>query len=155
MAIISGGRVIEGALRRTGTSPTAENTAAVPSYSGVLTAVRGRYDFAVDGGAVGTIPLIGAAVIPANVVILGGFIDVITAVASGTGTVALQVEAAGDILAATGAAGLTVGRKSVIPAFTGASSVRPTVARDISAVIATAALTAGVFDVYLFYVVVA
>lgn len=121
-----------------------------PSGTGIKFA-RGRYDFAVDGGAVGTI-VISAEKIPVNAVILGGLVEVDTAVASATGTVAIEVEAAADILAATGAAGLTAGRKSVIPAFTGATTVKLTAARDIKVVIATAALTAGVFDVLLAYI---
>jgi hypothetical protein len=70
--------------------------------------------------------------------------------------VAVQVEAANDIVnaaAVSGAPWSTTGRKSVIPVFTGATTVLTTAARDISIVIAAAALTAGQFDVVLFYVV--
>lgn len=118
---------------------------------------RARYDFAVDGGAVGTIPIgaIGAEKIPANAVILGGLIEVETAVTSGgAATVAVQVEAAGDIVAAAAVSGApwsTAGRKSVIPAFTGATSVKTSAPREISIVVAAAALTGGVFDVLLIY----
>lgn len=80
-----------------------------------------------------------------------GYIDVETAVASATGTVALTAEGAGDILAAVGQAGLTVGRKSVVPVGTGASAVKTTVRRSLTMTIATAALTAGKFRVVLFY----
>jgi hypothetical protein len=120
--------------------------------AGGLQAVRGAYDFAVDGGAVGAVDLTRDAQIPAGAVILGGFIDVSTAVASATGTVAIAAEGAADILAATGQAGLTLGRKSIIPAFTGASAVKTTAARKLVATIATAVLTAGKFDVVIFYV---
>ncbi len=118
--------------------------------------VQADYDFTKDGGAAGTIVLRGAGDIagndiPAGSVILGGYIDVSVAVLSATGTVAITAEAAADILAATGQAGLTVGRKSVIPAFTGASTVKTTVRRNLNMVIATAALTAGAFRVVLFY----
>jgi hypothetical protein len=116
-----------------------------------LKTVVAAYDFAVDGGAVGTITLRGDNSIPAGSVITGGFIDVETACASATGTMALQAEGAGDILAATGQAGLTVGRKSVVPAGTGATSVKTTAARSLQVVIATAAFTAGKFTVTLFY----
>ncbi len=118
--------------------------------------VRGRYDFAVDGGAVGDIDLTLDAQIPANAIILGGFIEVDVALASGgSATVALKTESAGDILAATAfgsAPWSTTGRKSVIPVFTGATTVKTTAARKIQATVATAALTAGVFDVVLFFV---
>ena len=113
---------------------------------------QGSYDFAIDGGAVSTITLRSDnGPIPAGAIILGGVLDVLTAVASATGTVAAQVEAAADVLAATGAAGLTLGRKSVIPVFTGATSLKTTVTRAPTIAIATAALTAGKFDLILFY----
>lgn len=113
---------------------------------------RGSYDFAVDGGAVSTIVLRSDdGPLPAGSIVIGGLVDVLTAVASATGTVALQAEGAADVLAATGAAGLTLGRKSVVPAFTGATSLKTTVSRSPAMAIATAALTAGKFDLILFY----
>lgn len=120
-----------------------------------LKTVQGEYDFALDGGSVGDITLrsvdgLGNE-IPSGSVIEMGHIDVLTAVASATGTVALKAEAAADILAATGQAGLTLGRKSVIPAGTGATAVKTTAKRNIIMTIATAALTAGKFRVVLFY----
>jgi len=127
-------------------------------YSSVdMKAVRGRYDFAVDGGATSTIDLTSSAQVPANAVILGGFVEVDTAVTSGgAATVAVTVESAGDIVAAAAVSGApwsSTGRKSVVPAFTGATVVKTTAARKIQATIATATLTAGAFDVVLFYVV--
>lgn len=125
-----------------------------PSGTGIKFA-RGRYDFAVDGGAVSTI-VISAEKIPANAIILGGVVEVDTVVTSGgAGSLAIEVEAAGDIVAAavvSGAPWSTTGRKSVVPAFTGATSVKTTQARDIKVVIAAAALTAGVVDVSLAYI---
>lgn len=120
--------------------------------------VRGDYSFAVDGGAVGTIPLMGATLIPFGAIITRGFIEITTQLTSGgSATIALQVESAGDICAATAVASWTAGRKNVLPAMTSGSvtastSVKTTAARDISAVIATAALTAGVFKVVLYYI---
>lgn len=122
---------------------------------GALKVVRARYDFAVDGGAVGDIDLGGN--IPANSVILGGFVEVDTAITSGgSATVAVKVEGANDIVnaaAVSGAPWSTTGRKSVIPVFTGATTVKTSAARKVTATVATAALTAGAFDVVLFYVV--
>lgn len=116
---------------------------------------RGDYDFAVDGGAAGTIALMGATNIPSGATILGGWVEVTQAFTSGgAATVAIQVEAAGDIVAAAAVSGApwsTTGRKSVIPVFTGATTVRTTAARDISLVIATAALTAGKAKIILVY----
>lgn len=120
-----------------------------------IKSVRGRWDFSVDGGAVSTIAITSEK-IPANMYILGGFVEVDTAVTSGgAGTLAVQVESAGDIVAAAAVSGApwsTTGRKSVIPVFTGATTVKTTAARDISVVIAAAALTAGQVDVVLFFV---
>lgn len=131
--------------------PVTERTA------GLNKEASGEYDFAVDGGAIGTITLRSAPDhpvgndIPPGSVIMGGYVEVDTACLSATGTMAVQAEAAGDVLAATAQAGLTVGRKSVIPVFTGASSVKTTVRRNLQLVIATAAFTAGKLRVVVFY----
>ena len=121
-----------------------------------LKAVRARYEFAVDGGAQGTIAISGSDKIPTGAYILGGFAEVDTVPTSGgAATIAVTVEAANDIIAAaaiSGAPWSTVGRKSVIPVFTGATTVKTTAKRDISVVIGTADLTAGVIDVVLFFV---
>lgn len=150
MAIISGGNIITGAQTRGG-APSTEGAGF-----GGLRAARGDYSFAADGGAVGTIALMGATSIPSGSIIVGGLIEVTTPPTSGgAATIALQIEGAGDVLAAAAVSGApwsTAGRKSVIPAFTGATSLKTTAARDISAVVATAALTAGAFTVYVFYI---
>lgn len=118
---------------------------------------RGIYDFAVDGGAVGTIPLMGATNIPSGATIMGGFVDVHTQLTSGgSATIAVQVNAANDILTAVAVASWTAGVKNILPApttgaLTASTAVRTTAARDISVVIATAALTAGKFSVVLYY----
>lgn len=119
-------------------------------------AIRGRYDFSVDGGAVGAIT-ISAEQIPAGAYITHGYVEVDTACTSGaSGTLAISVEAANDIVnaaAVSGAPWSTTGFKSVIPVATGATAVKTTAARSIVATIGTGALTAGVVDVVLFYVV--
>lgn len=117
---------------------------------------RGQYSFAADGGAIGSTNMTMES-IPANAVVLGGFVEVDTACTSGgAGTLAITLEGAGDIVAAAAVSGApwsTTGRKSVIPAFTGATTVKTTAARKIVATIAAAALTAGIVDVVLFYVI--
>jgi hypothetical protein len=64
---------------------------------------------------------------PNGSVILGGYADVQTILASsGSATAALQAEAANDVVNAAafgGAPWSTTGRKSIIPAFTGATTV--------------------------------
>lgn len=119
-----------------------------------LQVIRGRYDFAVDGGAVGAHELTTES-IPKGAYILGGFVEVDT-VPQGVGaSIQVKVESADDIVdgaTINGAPWSTQGRKSVIPAFTGAATVKTTEPRKIVAVIEDVALTAGVFDVVLFYV---
>ena len=118
-----------------------------------------EYDFAVDGGAGGSINLRAmnalGGVIPAGAVIMGGYVDVITPFTTGSAaTLAINSEAAGDIVAAavvSGAPWSTAGRKSVIPAFTGATAVKTTVARSIVGTIAVGTITAGKARVVLFY----
>lgn len=150
MPVITGGNIITGARQRSA-APSSEGV-----FVGGLSVVRADYSFAADGGAVGTIALLGATSIPSGAIVVGGLVEVTTALTSGgAATVAVQVEGAGDIVAAAAVSGApwsTTGRKSVVPAFTGATSVKTTAARDVSAVVATAALTAGAFTVYLFYI---
>lgn len=120
----------------------------------------GEYDFAVDGGAVSTITLRGGGslggALPNGAIITGGFIEVDTVLTSGgAATVAVNSEGAGDILAAaaiSGAPWSSTGRKSIIPAGTGVTSVKTTTGtRSLAISIATAALTAGKFRVVVFY----
>lgn len=119
-------------------------------------AVRARYDFAVDGGAVGDIEL-ASDEIPANALVLGGVLEVDTALTSGgSATVGVKVESAGDIVTAGGigtAPWSTTGLKDVVPDFSGSAVVKTTAARKVVATIGAAALTAGSFDVILLYTV--
>jgi len=135
----------------------------MPVIEGTTTVktAAGEYDFAVDGGAVGTITLRGSGgasmgnQIPSGSVITGGYIEVDTPVTSGgSATVAVSVEGAADLQAAAAVSGApwsTTGRKSIIPAGTGATSVKASTSRSITVTIATAALTAGAFRVVVFY----
>ena len=120
---------------------------------------RATYDFAVDGGVVGTIALLGATSIPANALIVGGALIVSAALTSGgAATAALQVEGANDIVTAVAVGGApwsSTGRKNIIPNMDAANSVLTTVARDVSLVIGAFDLTAGAFDIYLFYILIA
>lgn len=120
--------------------------------------VRGKYDFAVDGGAVSTIAITSGTPIPSGSVVVGGYVDVTTALTSGgAATIACQVESANDILSAVAVASWTTGRKNILPAptsgaLTASTAVKTTADRNISIVIAAAALTAGVFNVVLYVV---
>lgn len=119
-------------------------------------AIRGRWSFAVDAGAVGSTNMT-VGTIPSGAIITHGHVDVTTAVtSSASGTLAITVESAGDIVAAAAVSGApwsTTGGKSVIPVATGATRIKTTADRYIVATIATGALTAGVVDVVLFYTI--
>lgn len=118
--------------------------------------VRGRYDFSVDGGTAGDIVISSTGAIPAGAYIVGGFMQVDTAPVGSGASVAVKVEGAGDIVASaaiSGAPWSTTGFKDIVPDSTGSTVVVTTAARSIVATIASANLTAGVFDVVLFYVV--
>lgn len=127
-----------------------------------LKSVSAEYDFAVDGGAIGNITLrptpgqgIGDGVIPAGAIIIGGWLEIDTGFTTGTAaTMAINIEGAGDIVAATvvsGAPYSTTGRKSIIPASTGATTVKTTVPRSIVATIAVGTITAGKGRVVVYY----
>lgn len=125
----------------------------------IKTAV-GEYDFAVDGGAVSTITLRGSgalgAGVPSGAVITGGYVEVDTVLTSGgAATAGVDLEGTSDIVASgviSAAPWSSTGRKSVIPAGTGVTSVKTTTAtRSIKLSIGVAALTAGKFRVVLFF----
>lgn len=130
-------------------------TTGASADAGATQWAQATYDFAVQGGAVGTIGLFGSLALPSGAVILAGHVEVLTPVTSGgAATLAVQVEGAGDMVAAavvSGAPWSTTGVKSIVPVGTGATSVKTTAARDISVVVAAAALTAGKVVVRLSY----
>lgn len=123
-----------------------------------LKIARGDYNFATDGGAIGNINLMGQT-IPAGAVIIGGHVNVQTVCTSGgAATIALAVETAGDLVPNTVAiASWTLGLKQIKAgttagaALAASASILTTAARDIVMTIATAALTAGRFQVVLLY----
>lgn len=124
-----------------------------------LVALRATYDFAVNGGAISAISL--GRTVPDNGIILGGFIEVATTLTSATdaATVAVSVQGANDIVSAiaisNGAHPWDAGLKAIIPKFNTpeTTSVKTTADRLVTATIATEALTAGKFTVWLFYVI--
>ncbi len=69
---------------------------------------RYEYDFAVHGGTAGAI-VVGAGRMPAGAVVIDGIILVVTAIVGTTSTLAIHITGAGDVLAATAEASLTVG----------------------------------------------
>jgi hypothetical protein len=117
---------------------------------------RARYSFATDGGAVSTLTPADSDTIPANAIMLGGVINSTVAVTSaGAATVAIGTSAgsaANSILTATGKASFTLDALiNAVPVF--ATPVKMTAAGQITFTIATAALTAGVIEVYVLGVI--
>jgi hypothetical protein len=111
--------------------------------------IQATYDFAVNGGAVGSILL--SAWVPAGFVIVDGFTDVITQLTGAGASVALTVESAGDMLAATviGTMG-TTGRHALVPVNSAAASVKTTAQRQVTFTISGGSgLTAGKLVIYL------
>lgn len=112
-----------------------------------------EYDFSVDGGAIGDIPLRGDS-LPEGAVVTGGMVHVNAACAGGaSATISLKVESAADVMTATTMAGMVTNALiDVEPDGTAANAIRTTEnGRQVVATIATAALTAGKFVVALEY----
>lgn len=127
--------------------------------------VRQIWDFAVNGGAVGTINL--DVLLPEGAIVTGGFIHVLTAVTtSASGTLSFGLNTTTDLLAATAAGSLTANAiLPLLPSFTAAldgnaaaggvgnaTPLRLTAERELKAAIATGALTAGKVAVYLEFI---
>lgn len=121
------------------------------------------YDFAVHGGAIGTVNH--QLTLPNNAIVTGGYIHVLTAVtAVGAATVSVGFNTTTDLLAATGKA--TFSANALIPLLPGTvnaaststteplalSPLRLTAERNLKVAIATDALTAGKFAVYVEYI---
>jgi len=118
---------------------------------------KAEYDFAVDGGAISAIGL--GVTIPDNAIVTGGFVEVVTTCTSSddSGTMALHIQTANDLVTATAISGGSniwdAGIHSIVPAGTGATAIKCTAAREITATIATDAFTAGKLNVWLQYVI--
>lgn len=127
--------------------------------TGTLKSWQGEYDFATDGGAIGTIALRAVngtqGPIPSGAYVYGGALDVLTPFTTGSAaTAALSVEAANDIVAATvvsGAPYSTAGVKAASVVLANATPTKTTAARNPSIVIATGTVTAGKLRLTLFY----
>lgn len=112
-----------------------------------------EYDFAKDGGAVGTIALRGPK-LPSAAVITDGKIHVITAVtSSGAVTMTLGIETAVDVLASTLKGAMTLNAiLDVVPERTAATSIlTTTTGAGVTMTVGVAAITAGKFIVALEY----
>jgi hypothetical protein len=97
--------------------------------------------------------------LPANAIVIGGFVDVNTAFTStnSTSTVAIKVEGANDVISAAAVSGApfsTIGRKAIVPKNNTpeSTSVKTTQAREVTVTVAVEALTGGKLTGYLEYV---
>jgi len=138
----------------TGAAVVRVNLFGVPGFSGQAQGIKvayAKYDFSVDGGATCT-PAI-SDTIPDNAVVIGGSVNVTTAVtAAGSATVAIGTaagSAANSILTATGKASL--GADAVVVPTCVATPFKMTAAGKINVTIATGPLTAGVIEVWVLY----
>lgn len=117
---------------------------------------KAKYDFSVQGGAIGTGNLVGedgkSFVLPNKAVIVDCLIDVLTpATTSASGTIALTAQSAGDLKAALAAASYT-GRVACVPVGTAATVIKLTADRTMTYTIATGAITAGKLWVYVYFI---
>jgi hypothetical protein len=123
-------------------------------YEGRKKYARAVYSFATNGGAVGDITLTTTPVIPSGALVTEAVIKVNTVLTGATATVALKLEAAADLNAAdaiSGAPWSTTGVKRADKLGVENAGILTTAARSVVATVATAALTAGAFDVVVEY----
>lgn len=113
---------------------------------------RFEYDFNKEGGAVGDITLRGGK-IPANAIVVWGNVWVEVAVVGTTSTVALKLQSAADVLAATAEASLSLNALlDTVPDFAAANAIRCTADRSLVATVAVNPLTAGKLVVTLAFI---
>lgn len=134
------------------------------------------YDVAVDGGAIGAHGL--GVFIPDNAIITNAWIDVVTTFTDGdtdAATIALHLQSAGDLVAAiaisnatnvwdAGIRGTLVNNPNLgadaahdtaleVIALYAATKLKLTAEREVTATVATAALTAGKMNIFIEYVI--
>lgn len=132
-------------------------TGGFPSAGQLVKIARGRYDFDVDGGAVGDYAL-GGPTIPAGSIIKDAYVVCQTAnTSAGAATVSLGfVGAAAALLGLTAfdADQWTAGEVRRVATFPAGAAQITAVATDVTlgAAVAVAALTAGAWDVIVEYV---
>lgn len=129
---------------------------SMQSGAGSLQTVKATYDFAVDGGAIGTILLAASKIIPAGAIVLGGIIDPITLPTSGgaaTIAVGLGSGANAAALKAAAAFGTYIPGTplAVLPVWS-AGFFETALDQKISITIAAATVTGGKFAIHIVFV---
>lgn len=137
-----------------------EDLLVVPTAAGlgIPRVAKMRYVFGTDGGAQGAITPADTSEIPDNAIILGGVLDITTQLTSGgSATISVGTTAgsgAATIVPDTAVASWDVGLDlALTPVFTAATMFKMTAAGSLNLTVSTADLTAGVFEIQVFYVV--
>lgn len=118
--------------------------------------IRVTWDFSVQGGAIGTYKLFDEnsvpALLPSGAIVTQVYSDTQTATTtSASGTLALTLNSSGDLFTATAAATWS-GIQAGTPTGSAATMVKATAARQLTAAIATGALTAGKVNFFVEFV---
>jgi hypothetical protein len=123
-------------------------------FSGILIA-KAIYDFATDGGADTTITPALNVTLPANAILLGGFVKAGAALVGATATIALGTTAGSSttaLLAATAIASFAA--DAMLPLVpTRAVPKELTAAGQITVTLAVAPLTAGQLEIFVEFVI--
>lgn len=131
-------------------------SAAALSNLDCLKCVAWKYDFAVHGGAVGTLNT--GVRLPNGAVVVNAFATVLTAPTStnSTATIAFQSQAANDIFTAAAVSGApwsTTGQKLAIPDLATVADYKTmTTEKELKMLIAVEALLGGVVNFFVMYV---
>ena len=118
---------------------------------------RISYNFSSNGGAQGTVNLTGT--IPNNSIIIGGFVDVTTSLASSSNSAncSLGIVNSGDLVSLiainNGSSPWSIGIKSIIPNGTGGNAIKLPSNKIVDFVISSEDLTVGTFDLWLEYLI--
>lgn len=142
----------------TGVLAITVGAAEVATLTSALRVAHAKYDFAVHGGAQGTIAPVNSDTIPDNAILIGATINSTTAVTSdGSATVAVGTSAGSSTTSIKGATGKASYSADAmlngVPVL--ATPVKLTAAGTITFTIGAADLTAGVVEVWVYYVVAA
>lgn len=93
-----------------------------------------------------------AVTIPDNAIVIGGSIDVVTAVTSdGSATVAVHLAGANDLITATAKASLTLAAQLPLAAVI-AAPIKLAADKAVTVTVGTAALTAGKINGYIIWI---
>jgi hypothetical protein len=129
---------------------------AIAAGLGMFGVAHAIYNFATDGGAIGLITPALNVLIPANAIVMGGIINPTTAPVGATATIAFGTSAgssATSLKAATAIATYSIDALlATVPVFTAASSFKMSAAGNITLTVAVAPLTAGIIEVFAFFV---